>query len=250
MRRDVLRSTLFAALLLVVLAFSGCGASVVATPTPAPRAKPTLPAPPGTFYFATDDGVTLNGRILGEGKTALIFSNGVSLTMESWRIIAEQLSTRGYMCLLYDYRGLGQSQGESVPRLRDHDLRAAVAVAREHGATKIVLIGASFGGMLSAKLAKETGAAAIVLASASLSSSGIWLTSDDLRGLTMPKLLVASQNDGMSASNAQDIYEASPQPKEMMVYPGRDHGSALFYPGPHDDPLQRMTTFLDKYAPA
>lgn len=213
-------------------------------------AKPTLPAPPGTFYFRTDDGVTLNGRILGEGKTALIFSNGVSLTTESWRIIAESLAVRGYLCLLYDYRGLGQSQGENVPRLRDHDLRAAVAVAREHGATKIVLIGASFGGMLSAKLAKETGATALVLASASMSSNGIWLTGDDLRALVMPKLLVASQNDGMAASNTQDIYDASPQPKEMMIYPGRDHGSALFYPEPHDDPIQRLIAFLGKYVPA
>ncbi|HEU5349419.1 MAG TPA: alpha/beta fold hydrolase, partial [Ktedonobacterales bacterium] len=229
MRRPTLRLTLFAAVLLLALLFSGCGASSAdaGQPAPSPTALPTQPPRPGTFYFTTSDGVTLSGEIFGRGKTALIFSNSKGLTMGTWETVAHTMADHGYMSFLYDYRGLGQSQGMNLPARRENDLRAAVASARAHGAVKIVLIGSSFGGLISASLAQEVHAAAIVLLSAPLRDSGIFLSDDELRALTVPKLLMTSTNDTSFINDTKHIYDMSPQPKQILVYPGRDHGMAI-----------------------
>lgn len=251
MKRSTPRLLLFAVLLVTPLMLAGCGAStpnvsVVHTPTPAPTASPR----PGTFYFATSDGVTLNGEIFGQGKTALIFSNGKGLTMGTWETVAQALATHGYMSFLYDYRGLGQSQGRDDPARRENDLRAAAASARAHGADKIVLIGSSFGGLISGTLAQEVHAEAIVLLSAPLRDSGISLSDDDLRALTMPKLLMTSTLDNTFISTTQHIYDVSPQPKQILIYPGKDHGMAILMLDHGDDSMQRLIAFLSKYAPA
>lgn len=251
MKRSTPRSLLFAAMLLPALILAGCGASSADAggPAPTPTAAPTAPPQPGTFYFATSDGVTLDGEIFGRGKTALIFSNGKGLTMGTWETVAQALATHGYMSFLYDYRGLGQSQGRDDPARRENDLRAAAASARAHGADKIVLIGSSFGGLISGTLAQEVHAEAIVLLSAPLRDSGISLSDEELRALTMPKLLMTSTRDSAFISTTQHIYDVSPQPKQILIYPGKDHGMAILMLDHGDDAMQRLVAFLSKYAP-
>ena len=249
MSRSTARLTLCAGILVIAVFLSGCGASATYQAAPAPTSTPTERPEPGTFYFATSDGVTLNGQIFGEGKTALIFSNGRDLTMQLWEGVAQTMASRGYMSLLYDYRGLGQSQGDDRPHLRENDLRAAIAVARAQGATKIVLLGSSFGGLLSASVATEAHAAAIVLVSPTLKDSGITLSDQETQALTMPKLLIASEGDSTFAYNTQHIYDVSPQPKQIVIYPGKQHGTTIFTLEYGADSMQRLTAFLLKYAP-
>jgi len=250
MKPHLLRLALISMLLAPAIWLGGCGATSASRPTPTSIASPTVPAPEGTFYFKASDGVTLNGQIFGGGKTALIFSNGFGTTTDSWRLVAETLAGHGYMCLLYDYRGQSPSQGANNPQLRGNDLRSAIATTRAHGATKVVLIGADFGGMLSAKVAPEADATAIVLVSAILSRAGVSLSDDELHALTMPKLLLVSENDGAHASDSRNIYDTSPQPKQLVVYPGRQRGATLFVLDHKGDVMARLMAFLDKYAPA
>lgn len=234
----------------LMLVLTGCGASVARAPIPTPKPSPTASPQPGTFYFTTRDGVTLNGQIDGAGKTALIFSNGRGVTMNLWESVAQAMADRGYMSFRYDYRGLGQSQGNDIPHQRENDLRAAIAEAQARGASKIVLIGSSFGGLLSGSVATEAHVAAIVLVSAPLIDSGISLSDEKLRGLAMPKLLIASQNDSSFVSDTQHIYNLSPQPKQIVIYPGKQHGTTIFALEHSADSVQRLTAFLSKYAPA
>lgn len=250
MKHRLVQVSVLATLLLSALLLPGCGASVANQPTPAPTASPTARPQPGTFYFTTDDGVTLNGQIYGTGKTALIFSNGRGVSMNLWESVAQTMADRGYMTFLYDYRGVGQSQGIDNPAQRENDLRAAIASARAHGASKLVLIGSSFGGLLSGSVATEAQVAAIILASAPLRDSGISLSDEKLRGLVMPKLLIASQNDSSFASDTQHIYDLSPQPKQIVIYPGKQHGTTIFSLEHSADSMQRLTAFLSKYSPA
>ncbi len=250
MRSSLVRLVLCTVLLACIPLFAGCGASAATQPTPAPTASPTAPPRPGTFYFAASDGVTLNGEIYGKGKTALIFSNGMGVGMGLWESVAETMASRGYMSYLYDYRGIGGSQGWNMPGQREHDLRAAIASVRAHGASKVVLIGSSFGALLSARLADEAHADAIVLVSPPLRSGGLSLSDTSLQTLAAPKLILVAEQDSYFPSDAQHIYDLSPQPKEIVIYPGRQHGTALLMLEHGADSMRRLVAFLNKYAPA
>jgi hypothetical protein len=75
------------------------------TPTPTNRPIPTDTPPANTFFFTTEDGVTLNGQMIGSGKTVIVFSNGQAAPKFFWLPVAQQLAGQGYLRLLYDYRG-------------------------------------------------------------------------------------------------------------------------------------------------
>jgi len=237
-------------LMLCLFALAGCdapAATVARTPTP----EPTETAPPGTFYFTTEDNVTLNGQIIGQGKTAIIFSNGKQVSKIGWQPVPQQLARRGYLCLLYDYRGIPPSGGRNDPDQRDRDLRAAVAVTRERGATSFVLVGSSFGGTLTAALAAQLRPAAIVILSAPLSDGAIGVSDDALRTLAAPTLFMASQGDTRYVGSVQHMYELSPQPKQIGIYPGENHGDAILTAADTGDAAMRqLVAFLQAYAPA
>jgi dienelactone hydrolase len=236
--------------MLCLFALAACGApavTVVRTPTPEPTETP----PPGTFYFTTQDNVTLNGQIIGQGKTAIIFSNGKEIPKFFWQPVAQQLAGRGYLALLYDYRGIPPSLGRNDPDQRDRDLRAAVEVARARGATSFVLVGSSFGGTLTAAIAAQAHPAAIVILSAPLADGAFSVSEDALRALAAPALFMVSQGDTRYVGAVQHMYEMSPQPKQIHIYPGKNHGDAILTtPDSGDAAMRQLVAFLQAYAPA
>lgn len=237
-------------LMLCLFALAACG-SPVETVTHTPTLEPTETPAPGTFYFTTEDNVTLNGQIIGQGRTAIIFSNGKQVSKISWQPIAQQLAGHGYLCLLYDYRGIPPSRGRNDPDQRDRDLRAAVEVAHARGATSLVLVGSSFGGTLTAALAAQVRPTATVILSAPLSDGAIGVSDDDVRALAMPKLFMASRDDTRYVGSVQHMYEVSPQPKQIGIYPGANHGDAILTAADTGEAAMRhLVAFLQAYAPA
>jgi pimeloyl-ACP methyl ester carboxylesterase len=236
----------------MVSLLGACAAPLGGSPvTPTPTAAPTATPEPGTLYFATEDGVTLSGQIYGQGTTALILSNGKEQGKDVWHTIAPQLASRGYLTVLYDYRGVNASQGQDDPDLRDRDLRAAAALAHAHGATSVVLIGSSFGGLLSVKLAAEVKPIALVILSAPLQDGNLSVTTAELQALTAPKLFIDSQQDTPYVGDVQQMYDTTPQPKQIHIYPGTAHGTAiLLYAATSADAMQRLLSFLQANAPA
>ena len=240
--------------LCVVSCFALGACSPAAGQTSAPASgrlpTPTDTPPAGTFYFTTEDGVTLNGQIFGQGKTALVFSNGLDLPKFVWRPVAEQFASQGYLCLLYDYRGLSPSQGRDDLARRDSDLRAAVAVARARGATSVVLVGASFGGTLSLALAAQIQPKAAIILSAPLSADAFTVSEADLKALTIPKLFMASQDDTRFVGAVQQMYDLSSEPKQLHIFAGKNHGdSILTAADTSGEALQLVGAFLSAYAP-
>lgn len=101
--------------------------------------------------FKTPDGVTLRGSLFGKGSVAVILSPMCSTTGRyGWLTFGRAVSERGYMALTYDYRGIGDSEIGPFEDRYLNDLRGALAFVRAQGATKIVLAGASCGGIVSA----------------------------------------------------------------------------------------------------
>lgn len=247
------RRLLILSLLPPLALLSACGgssAAVAATATP--QATATATPEPGTFYFTTDDKVTLSGKIDGTGTTVIIFSSMDGQPKEDWMNIAPLLAARGYMTFTYDYRGVGASQGTYNYSELPLDLKAAIQVAQQHGATKFVLMGASEGALVTLKVAASAHPTAIVVLSAPRGLGGTIVTDDDLRAIAAPKFLAVADHDMFGCLNPmQVIYQLTPQPKELHVYQGTWHGTGLLEnPAVKDQVLPPLYAFLDKYAPA
>jgi pimeloyl-ACP methyl ester carboxylesterase len=212
---------------------------------------PTDTPPTGTFFFTTEDGVTLNGQVIGSGKTAIVFSNGQTVPKFFWLPVAQRLAGQGYLCLLYDYRGISPSQGRDDLSRRDSDLRAAVAAARARGATAVVLVGASFGGTLALAFAAQIQPKAIIILSAPLSADVFTLSAAELKALTIPKLFMASQDDTQFVGAIQQMYDLSSEPKQLHIFPGKNHGDAILTSADTGDAAMAIVdAFLHTYAPA
>jgi dipeptidyl aminopeptidase/acylaminoacyl peptidase len=141
------------------------------------RARRSAPAiEERSITFANGD-VTLAGTLLVPRGTAavpaVVFLHG-SGAEGRWasRFLATQLATRGIAALIYDKRGVGQSNGDwrtATPDDLARDAGAAVArLAREPGidARRIGLHGHSQGGTLAPMVAVQSPGVAFVIASA------------------------------------------------------------------------------------
>lgn len=238
-------------LLFPLLAACGSPPSISARATATLGPTPTATPEPGTFYFTTEDGVTLNGQIYGQGKTAVVFSNQVDGDRTLWDALVQQLVGRSYLVMTYDYRGVDHSQGRDEPELTDRDLRAAIGVVRTHGATSIALVGASLGGLVTAKVAAMQKPAAVVILSAPGGFGSLGISDAELRTITAPKLFMVSQDDRQFVGDVQHMFDTTPQPKQLHIYPGNGHGvSILLNVSTGADATQRLVSFLEANAPA
>jgi uncharacterized protein len=250
------------AVLLALAGLAACGApsSVATGPTPIPTSAPfptwtpTLDVPSHAVTFTTSDHIKLAGRLYGHGQTVIIFSNQTDTTAGNWQPIAQEFAARGYLTLCYDYRGRGDSQGtrDLGPSMLP-DLRAAVAFARRLGARRIVLVGASIGGAVTANVAATAAATTPIAAVAIISAPGdfgpgLGVTAATIASISAPKLLMNSQGDSY-ASDIQTMYNEARQPKALQFYPGGDHGLDLFTGVYGHQAMARLPALTRQYAP-
>jgi pimeloyl-ACP methyl ester carboxylesterase len=257
--------------LVMMLILIGCAAPFAPTPeqmsAPTATIQPARVAPTKTIdptpavntsravTFTTADGITLHGTLYGIGHTAVIFSTMGAQRQDTWSKMARATADAGYLALTYNFR-FWVSETQIQDNLRAYiadDLRAAVAFAREQGAKQIVLVGASLGGMATAKVAGESRAAAVIIMAAPLSARGLTVRVEDaeLRAMTMPKLFVSSENDSTVApADARQMVEQAPEPKTRYLYPGTAHGTELFETQYAADLTQRLLAFIGENVPA
>ncbi len=94
----------------------------------------------------TDDGATLSWRADGEGRTALVCSNGIGVSTFFWRRLSQHFAAT-HTIVTWDYRGHGQSPVPEHPE----DLTVALCardlwrVADSAGVDGAVLLGHSMG---------------------------------------------------------------------------------------------------------
>jgi alpha/beta superfamily hydrolase len=198
--------------------------------------------------FTTSDHLTLTGFLFGSGgHTALVFSNQTDTSASDWAPMARAFAARGYLALTYNYRGTYGSQGTFDTSPLDKDLSAAMAFAIKQGATRIVLVGASIGGAVTARSASQPAVACMVILSAPREWPVLPVTDDALRAISAPKLFLDSQNDEF-ADDIQAMYDASSPPKEIHLYVGAAHGLDMFGAPYADDLTQRIMSFVQTSA--
>src|SRR5581483_3831737 len=163
--------------------------------------------------------------------------------------IPQRLALQRYAVLTYDFRGNGDSEGPPDIWSLDVDLRAAVAFAKQQGATKIVLMGASMGGTASLKVASEEQVSAVISLSGPQSFS-VSVSDQEVQAMHIPRLFMASETDTPFVTDARHMYAIATQPKEISIYPGNNHGTDIFGGENGDAPAQRIFHFLARYDPA
>jgi uncharacterized protein len=213
--------------------------STVESPTTSTTAAPTTTVPDvptEDVRFTSDDGVELAGRIYGNGTTAIVCSHMRNRSKADYASAGPLLASEGFTVLAYDNRGDGESgQGDRSGRVRD--VLAAIELVRSRGAETVFLVGASRGGGLSLEAAVLAPVDGVVTLSAAPPADG----PAAVAAVTAPSLYVNSENDDF-AQTTQEMYDAANQPKELQMYPGGDHGVALFNSQP--DLIERIATFV------
>ncbi len=208
--------------------------------------------------FESRDGVTLEGRLFGDGSTAVVLSHMRPADQRSWYAFANRLADEGYLVLTYDFRGYcpggegGCSQGDQQISAIWQDVLGAMDFVRSRGATDVALVGASMGGTASLVAAGQEGSdvAAVVTLSAPSSIEGLNADADLLQRVAANKLFVAGVGDAAAASSAEDLYEIAPPPKRVEIVPADDHGTDLLT-GSQGEAVQRLIeTYLTQFAPA
>lgn len=245
------------ALVAVLVLSGGCSAPATppnVAPTSPPAAIPTETAPPPILVeevtFTTDDQVRLSGTLFGDGELAVILAHqGTQGTDQtSWQPFAMLLAQEGFTALTFDFRGRGQSEGTLEVSELVRDVRAAEALLRDRGLTRIVCMGASMGGTSCVKLALETDLEGLVVIASTMSlGPPTDVYPQDYELLALPKLFVCAEDDttGGLADTAQEMYDLSPEPKQIKFFPGAVHGTELFDTPQGDDFTALLLGFLE-----
>jgi pimeloyl-ACP methyl ester carboxylesterase len=205
--------------------------------------QPVQETGPREATFQTEDGVTLSGTLFGQGQVGVVLSHMYPTDQTSWHAFAQTLADNGYLALAYDFRGYGQSGGEKRIDQIDRDVRAAAEFLRGQGAQRTVLIGASMGGMASAKVAGSVGADGLIVLSSPQSFQGMTVTADDLKSFAGPSLWIGSRGDAATA-DTEAMHALANAPKTIHIYSGSAHGTYIFDTGDEADLIQRLLEFL------
>lgn len=99
------------------------------------------------------------------------------------------------------------------------------------GVKRIILIGASRGGVASIKVAARQLHRDNIIGVAALSApieyeGTVFYSHGELKKITIPKLLINSENDDGAKDNHK-MLQIFNRPKELVVYPGDAHGTEL-----------------------
>jgi pimeloyl-ACP methyl ester carboxylesterase len=240
------RARLFGVVALCAIGLAACGG----------RAAPDLSGS-RAVTFGSRDGVMLDGRLFGEGSTAVVLSHMRTADQRSWFTFANRLADQGYLVLTYDFRGYcpggegGCSQGDLQVSAIWQDVLGAVDFVRSEGATSVALVGASMGGTASLVAAGQEGTdvAVVITLSAPASIEGLNADAALLQRVDANKLFIAGVGDASAAASAEQLYEIAPPPKRPEILPADDHGTDLLT-GSRGEEVQRIIeTYLAQFAP-
>ena len=207
--------------------------------------------------FRSSDGIDLEGRLFGDGTSAVVLSHMRPADQTSWFAFASRLSDAGYLVLTYDFRGYcpGGGQGGCSAGERDvpamwQDVLGAIDFVRGRGATRVSVVGASMGGTASLIAASRTDVdvRAVIALSAPTSIEGLVVDPAVLSNVTAAKLFIAGLGDAPAARDAQALHAQSPPPKRVEIVPVDDHGTDLLT-GPRGEEVRRLIElYLELYA--
>jgi alpha-beta hydrolase superfamily lysophospholipase len=190
------------------------------------------------LWFRAADGTKLVGHRFGGKKpgvrTAVILAHMSVGDLCQWVPYARNLASKGFFVFPFDFRGHGFSEGRENHRRSAGDVTAAVRAVRRLGARKVVVVGASLGGIAALVAAANLRPSldGVVAVSAPVAIAGELNAAPSVQRLGIPTLYVAAEQDQNPpydfAADAQTLYDATgTEEKRLELQPGSLHGVFL-----------------------
>ena len=234
---------------LAAAALAGCGDGSADESAATPSARPSVDDPAlervveladesEVVELTASDGVRLSGREFGSGSTTVVLSHmgSTGSSQEDWFPLAVRLAEDGYRVLTYNRRGVCSiafdecSEGPGRFDQNHLDVAGAAAYARETGAERVVLGGASIGAMASLQAVVDglVEPEALVWLAGILDGEYVF-DQDDVRRLgPVPSLLVSTRDDSFGAGpDARRLRGWMGDSAELLLLPGGEHGTEL-----------------------
>ncbi len=190
------------------------------------------------LWFRAADGTRLVGHRFGGAKpgarTAVVMAHMSVGDLCQWVPFARRLARQGAFAFPFDLRGHGFSEGRQNHRRAAADIAAAVRAVRALGAQKVVVMGASLGGiaaLVSVPNLKPS-VDGVVSVSGPVTIPGTLNAMPAVKKLDVPTLYVVSEDDQNPpydfAADARTLYdETGTDEKRLEVLPGSLHGTFL-----------------------
>ena len=190
------------------------------------------------LWFRAADGTKLVGHRFGGtrpgARTSVVLAHMSVGDLCQWAPYARRLAGKGFFVFPFDFRGHGFSEGVEDQSKAATDFVAAVRAVRGLGARKVVVGGASLGGIAAVIAAAKLGPAVqgVVAVSAPAAIVGELNALPAAPRLRVPTLYVAAEQDQNAgydfAADAQKLYDATGTPeKKVELVLGAQHGTFL-----------------------
>ncbi|UCG14785.1 MAG: alpha/beta hydrolase [Deltaproteobacteria bacterium] len=218
------------------------------------------------IWFVSSDGVRLHGWLIPARpkRYLLLFCHGNAGNISHRLDNINKLHQIGVSVLIFDYRGYGRSQGRISEKGFYLDSEAAHQVASEWAEqyqAKLVIFGRSLGGIAAVHVAAMKGCDGLILES-TFSNMGAMARAHyflpfvesllehrlnavgEIGRVGAPILFFHGDRDNIVPIRlGRDLYEAAPQPKELVILPGAGHNDTYLVAGqPYFD---KIKAFLD-----
>ncbi len=188
--------------------------------------------------FRAVDGTRLVGHRFGGkrpgARTTVVLAHQSNGDLCEWAPYARRLAARGFFAFPLDLRGHGSSEGRPTYGRLGLDVVAAVRAVRSLGARRVVVVGASLGGIagIVGTASARPPIAGLVAVSAPAEIAGRLNAVPSAGRLRVPTLYVAAAEDQNTpydfAADAERLFEATgTTEKRVEVVPGSLHGVAL-----------------------
>jgi hypothetical protein len=168
--------------------------------------------------------------------------NGGSMSNNVIRILGLELVERSVVTLMFNFRGVGKSQGSFDSGIGEQDdaiaainwLETQLPVDKQ----RIGIAGYSFGGGVAAKIAsRDARVKSVALISPYLEP----VFTSILQKCSKPKYFITGDEDDLiPPENVKSVFDLSAEPKQLELIPGVDH----FWAGHEKKLAQKVADFL------
>lgn len=228
--------TLAAVLVLTGGSFAGCTAAPVepvAEPIRSPAEACHTPALGDHGLVLESDDNQFEAGVVGEGSTVAVLVHQSGANYCGWAQYVGVLSEHGIQSVLLNLCGSGWTECESDDTVLSgaNAVIAATEWARANGATRVVAVGASLGGVvvfIAAGSENGTGIDAVADLSGPISFEGV-STTDYAAGVTVPLRFSVSDTDPVVSFEKLESLGALTASEQISIVPGVGHGWDMLF---------------------
>jgi pimeloyl-ACP methyl ester carboxylesterase len=226
-----------------------------AAPSTSPSPTPAADVASRRVEFPSATGERLVGRVFApDHDRVVVLAHQVDDDQSDWFDFAALLASRRLTVLTFNFQGYcgggGCSRGNAPSDELWNDVVGAARFARELGARRVALVGASMGGEASiaaaARLGNRISGLATLSASLGFAEAGPGAARRDAAAVRVPKLFVAGRADTAAATAARTFARVADDRRRLVLLPFGEHGVDLLEWEPGERTVPLLVGFLER----